>query len=200
MKAFAARTAWMAVVAVVALVLTAGSHASQVRQPAIGSGSSAMTGGVTPTVVATLMAREARLVLLVLWRGSPRWLRQGGGNSSSGGGRGSRTWSRATYGGVTLDIEVDSAAREVHLLGQRLSLDEVNIVLIDHADTTPAIVRTLRVDGEIPRPPDALYVVLKREPELVEFLQCDLMRTDPVYQKLRPDYLKALMAVHPCGG
>jgi hypothetical protein len=141
---------------------------------------------ISSTVAASYVARKGRLVLLVLWRGSPAWLERGGGDSSRGGGGASgRTWLQDTIGGLTLD--------------HRVSLEDGNVVLIDRVDTEPTVLRVLQVDPAVPLTPDAMYVVIKREPELVEFLECDLFRANPLFQKLSPDYLKAWMAVHPCG-
>jgi hypothetical protein len=153
---------------------------------------------ISSTVVASYVAREGRLVLLVLWRGSPSWLMRGGGRS--GGGGGGRTWLQYSAGGLTLDAEIDDATRAVRVLDRRLSLEDGNVVLVDRVDTKPTVLRVLHVDPAVPLTPDAMYVVMKREPELVEFLQCDLFRASPLFRKLSPDYLEAWMAIHPCGG
>jgi hypothetical protein len=155
---------------------------------------------ISSTVAASYVARKGRLVLLVLWRGSPAWLERGGGDSSRGGGGASgRTWLQDTIGGLTLDVEIDDATRVASVLDHRVSLEDGNVVLIDRVDTEPTVLRVLQVDPAVPLTPDAMYVVIKREPELVEFLECDLFRANPLFQKLSPDYLKAWMAVHPCG-
>lgn len=161
-------------------------------------GTQASSNEISATVVASYVAREGRLVLLVLWRGSPSWLMRGGGRSGGGGG-GGRTWLRYSAGGLTLEAEIDDATQVVRLLDRRLSLEDGNVVLVDRVDTEPTVLRVLRVDPAVPLTPDAMYVVIKREPELVEFLQCDLFLANPLFKKLRPDYLEAWMAVHPCG-
>jgi hypothetical protein len=153
---------------------------------------------ISSTVVASYVAREGRLVLLVLWRGSPAWLERGGGPGRAGGGSG-RTWLQYSAGGLTLEVEIEDATQVATVLHQRLSLEDGNVVLVDRVDSKPTVLRVFRVDPAVPLTPDAMYVVMKREPELVEFLQCDLFRASPVFQKLKPDYVKAWMAIHPCG-
>lgn len=180
-------------------VSTQSFHAFQGPASIARSGGTQMSSNeISSTVVASYVAREGRLVLLVLWRGGPAWLERGGGRSSNGGG-GGRTWLRYSAGGLTLDAEIDDATRVVRLLDRRLSLEDGNVVLVDRVDSKPTVLRVLLVDPVVPLTPDAMYVVVKREPELVEFLQCDLFLANPLFQKLRPDYLKAWMTIHPCG-
>ncbi|HET9362446.1 MAG TPA: hypothetical protein VFO58_21990 [Vicinamibacterales bacterium] len=182
-------------------VSTQGFHAFQGPPSIARPGATRMSSNrVSSTVAASYVAREGRLVLLVLWRGSPAWLERGGGDSSRGGGASGRTWLQDAIGGVTLDVEIDDATRVATVLGHRVPLEDGNVVLVDRVDTEPAVLRVLHVDPAVPLTPDAMYVVMKREPELVEFLQCDLFRASPLFKIVGPDYLKAWMAIHPCGG
>ena len=78
-------------------------------------------------------------------------------------------------------------------------LKDVNVVLVDNVDVKPVIVRLEQVDPLVPVIGDPAWVVLRRQPELIEFLQCDLMLSNPALKNMNADYLKQWMAVHPCG-
>src|SRR6478735_5620306 len=92
---------------------------------------SAQTSGATrplsATVVATYVARNGDLTLLVLWRGSPGWYSpRAGGNGSGGGGNSDRQSFWLTYGGKTLTIDLNYPARTAQVLGQTISLEDAN--------------------------------------------------------------------------
>ena len=129
-------------------------------------------------------------MLLVLWRGSPGWLARGGRASSQGGGGGSQTWVQLTRGELTLSVDVDHASGIARILKQTVSVKDQNVVLVDAVDTTP-VATTAHVDAAVSEGPDAVFAVLKQEPALLAFLQCELMRADP--------FLKGILAAHPCG-
>ena len=150
-----------------------------------------MSSAASPTVLSTLVSRDGQLVLLVLWRGSPGWLARGGGRASSqGGGSGNQTWVQLTRGDLTLSVDVDHASGVAHVLKHTISVKNKNVVRVDAVDTTP-VVQTARVDPAVSDGPDAVFAILRREPSLLAFLQCDLMRADA--------FLKALLVTHPCG-
>lgn len=107
------------------------------------------------------------------------------------GGSVELTWVQLTRGDVTVDLEIDHAAGVARLLGQRMRVGENNVVLVDRSATKAKIVGMLRTEPTVPDTPDAALVVLKREPALIEFLQCDLMQGDPI--------LSRILAAHPCG-
>lgn len=152
---------------------------------------SVVSSGVSLTVLSTLVSRGGRLVVLVLWRGAPGWLARAGRASTQGGGSVEQTWVQLTRGDVTVDLEMDHAAGVARLLGERIRVGDNNVVLVDHSDTKAKIVRMLRTEPSVPDTPDAALVVLKREPALIEFLQCELMQGDPI--------LGRMLAAHPCG-
>ena len=133
-------------------------------------------------------------MLLVLWRGSPGWIARGGGRASSqGGGGGNQTWVQLTRGELTLSVDVDHARGVARVLKHTVSVKDKNVVLVDAVDTTP-VVTTAYVDPAVSEGPDAVFAVLKREPALLVFLQCELMRA------MRADpFLKGILAAHPCG-
>ena len=156
-----------------------------------GGGSSGGTTPVSPSVVATEMrvsdtAGRGTLELLVLWRGSPGWFRKGGGASGSGGagsgtGPGARSTIRTAWiaqGGVNLSVRFDPAARMVWIQDEEIVLNDANVVLADGVDAPDGVrvVRTLRIDPEYVATlkPVPVQVFIRRSPEIVEFLRCDV--------------------------
>jgi hypothetical protein len=68
--------------------------------------------------------------------------------------------------GVTLDFQFDPQAREIRLLGQGISWDTANVILVDRVDSVggPPSVRAVREDlSKLPDPerlasePDSVY-------------------------------------------
>ncbi len=117
---------------------------------------------------------------------------RGGSSSSQGGSGGSQTWAVLRRGGdVTLGLDIDHTTGVARLMNQQVPVRDRNVFLIDRADTQSPVVRMVRVDPTLPDTPDAAFVVMKRDPSIIDFLQCDLVRADPL--------LKTFLAAHPCG-
>jgi hypothetical protein len=171
--------------------------------PGGGSNSSTapVSPSVMATELASVDASgRGTLQLLILWRGTPGWFLRGGGASSSGGGGSAGPGSGTTFshwisqGGVNLTLRFDPAARKVWIQDKELALDDANVVLVDGVDgpAGPQVVRTLRIDPEyetkMEPPPYAMpgrgpqlrarpvpvQIFIRRSPELIEFLQCDM--------------------------
>jgi hypothetical protein len=154
----------------------------------------------SPTVVASWTSHEnyadgSATTLLVLWRGTPGWFSKGthnGSGASSGSGPGgSFDYQYVSEGGLTFTIEFDYDKRIVKILNQEISLKEVNVVLVDFVDSTngPTIVGTRWVDPQPPGQPsavDPIAAVVKRTPELFDYLRCDLSLPDPVMKVFMP--------------
>jgi len=140
------------------------SYRREGQPPVARSGGTQMaSNAASSTVVSSYVAREGRLILLVLWRGSPAWLPGGRGmSSSSGGGGGGRTSLKFTFGGLTFDAEINDAAGVAQVLGQQIMLKDVNVVLVDNVDVKPVIVRLEQVDPLVPVIGDPAWVVLRR--------------------------------------
>jgi len=148
---------------------------------------------LSPTTVAYWQQHDngdgtGSLDLLVLWRGAPGWFFSGG--SSSGGGLhgGFGQWQNThwmNYGDVTLQLDFtsqsqdfDPASTVVTILDRQISLRDTNIVLIDDADSgTPRIVGTRFVEPRFAGR-DGVAAIMKRTPELFEFLRCDVTLPD----------------------
>jgi hypothetical protein len=165
------------------------------------SGTMPVSPSVMATELASTDASgRGALQLLILWRGTPGWFLRGGGSSSSGGGGSMGRESTMIFshwvsqGGVNLTVRFDPAARKVWIQDQEMALDDANVVLVDGVDSPagPQVVRTLRIDPEYettleplsygmpgrgpqmrPRPVP-VQVFIRRSPELVEFVQCDM--------------------------
>ena len=148
---------------------------------------------------------RGEIELLVLWRGTPGWvLRNGGSGSSSGGGgamgapTGESTHSAwFSQGGVNLQLRFEPKSRKLWILDREVALNNDNVVLVDDVDsvTGAQVVRTLRIDPaftpvtrQLPpgypvrerlgpmtmmMPPPQEFI--RRSPELVEFLRCDVV-------------------------
>lgn len=157
-----------------------------------GAGSTGGTGPVSPSVLATQMsvvdvAGQGTLQLLVLWRGSPGWFRKSAGGASGSGGGGSMGAGPSpmvrsewiAQGGVNLAVRFDPVGRKAWIQDSEITLNDANVVLVDDVDSPagPRVVRTLRVDPEYqttPASPAPVQMFIRRSPELVEFLQCDI--------------------------
>ena len=117
------------------------------------------------------------LDLLVLWRGRPAWFTRGGAGHSSGGGGSSSDGSGGewiSYGGLTLGLDIK--ADVVRIKDQEISLRDTNVVLVDFVDSTAGatIVATRWIDPHLARTGDPVTAIIKRSPELFDFLRCDL--------------------------
>ena len=172
------------------------------QAPRIGRGGSGMSTSrvVSPTVVASWASHEAVAdgsvtTLLVLWRGSPGWFSKGRGGSSGGGsgagGRGSSAYIYFSEGGLTFTMEFDYDKSTVKILNQEISLRETNVVLVDFVDSTngPSIVGYRWVNPappDDPPPVDPIGAVVKRSPELFEYLRCELSLDDPLMKTMMP--------------
>lgn len=152
-------------------------------------------------------AGNGTLELLILWRGTPGWFRKNAGGASGGGqggtmGGGPSPIIRSGWisqGGVNLSVRFDPAARKVWIQDSEIALNDANVVLVDGVDSPagPQVVGTLRIDPAYPTavglPPGVpggavgprsrpqvvpVQTFIRRSPELVEFLQCDVRLPD----------------------
>ena len=155
------------------------------------------TGGgpVSPTVVATLIWRSqppgsAELQLLVLWRGTPGWFMRGS-NEQTGSGQAVVDESgpgvvveQRSYGGTRLDLEFDPAKRAARVQDHEIALGSANVILVDDVDgeTGSKIAGSLQVDAQFRDEPAEIEVIIRRNPELYDFLRCDAKLPDPKAQ------------------
>jgi hypothetical protein len=120
------------------------------------------------------------LDLLVLWRGSPGWFLRGGpqGGSSGGSGTGRRHLT-LKYGGLFLQVLFDGPARLAEIEDRKIPLNDDNVLLVDDVDSAggPKVVKTLRVDPDLSDPHRA-EIAIRRSPELVAYLRCDIKLSD----------------------
>jgi hypothetical protein len=197
-----------------AALMTLGANAidlsAQGRGFASGGGGMSTSRVASPAVVASWVAHDnhadgSATTLLVLWRGTPGWFSKGGrggrsgGGGGSGGGSGSGWGQSGSYayeyvsqGGLTFMMEFDYEKRIVKILNQEISLKDSNVVLVDFVDSTngPTIVDYRWVDPAQPdQPPvaDPIAAVIKRTPELFEYLRCDVSLSDPLWKAMMPN-------------
>jgi hypothetical protein len=139
---------------------------------------------VSPTVVSSYVASGGQLLLLVLWRGTPRWLMKGSHSSSSGVSSDDWAWENITCGNLSWTIEFDVTAHAARVLDQQISLDETNVVLVDRVDTPlgAVVVGRYRVNPELPETGDPALAIIRGHVFLIDYLQCDLAVPDPRVQ------------------
>ena len=185
---------WPVLLPAFALCLTA--EAAEPQRVAMSQGS----GPVSPAVVGTWIVNEApgaspRLELLVLWRGTPGWFMQGeSGEATTGGSTVGRDGAvvavqQLNYGDVRLGLEFEQKQGVVRLMGQEIPLQSANVVLVDDVDgpNGPSLAGTRHVDPELPESPESsppIPVILRRSPDLVDFLRCDAKVPDSSVQPM----------------
>ena len=157
---------------------------------------------VSPVVVASWRAHDnyadgSTTTLLVLWRGKAGWFTPGGRGSGGGGGGSSSSYAYEymTYGGRTFTMEFDDDKKIVKMVNQEISLKETNVVLVDFVDseTGATIVGYRWIEPGPPAPPlvegavaDPIAGVIRRSPELYDYLHCDLKLSDPLMNAMMP--------------
>ena len=135
----------------------------------------------------------------------------GGGSSSGSGGMLGRTGSEVrtewlSQGGVNLNLRFEPGSRRLWILDQPVTLNDANVVLVDGVDapTGLRVVATVRIEPGYDAatdqplgllaarpsgapPPQGVppQTFIRRSPELVAFLQCDVKAPDrsPMEQK-----------------
>jgi hypothetical protein len=184
------------VLPLVLAVLAAG--AAPQRSTFSGGGGMSTSRIASPAVVASWTSHEnvadgSMTTLLVLWRGAPGWFAKGG-RGGSGGGSGAGSGQSGLYayqyisqGGLTFMLEFDYSKGTVRILNEVLSLKDVNVVLVDFVDSGggAAIVGWRWIEPGPPAPPivpgaapDPVAGVIRRSPELFDYLRCDLRVPD----------------------
>jgi hypothetical protein len=130
--------------------------------------------------------------------GDSSWASGSGGGGSMGGGAMPATRSAwLTQGGVRLEVRFEPQSRKLWIQDRDVALNDDNAVLVDEVDSPngPRVARTLRIDsafeatrvavppGTASRGPGAqarmmpppVQEFIRRSPELVEFLRCDVV-------------------------
>jgi hypothetical protein len=135
---------------------------------------------VSPSVVTTIVTKDERLVLLVLWRGAVRWYSSGKSRrENSGFGQDGTIHVTLQYGDVDADLLFDPASHTTVIQGRKYPVAaNANVLLIDGIGPKGGapFVKALFFD-----PGDAntdlrrgsLAPLFRRSQELVDFLRCD---------------------------
>ena len=161
---------------------------AQQDRRAAGGSSSVPNVIVSPSVIASAVATGthtgARLDLLVLWRGSPAWFMKGSGQRSSGGGNECTVRVSLSRGDLTFSLALDRTTRVLEIQGKTVSMGQDNVVFVDKVDSPegPQVVKTLTIDPVLTEPLIRIQSVLRRSPEILSFLQCDVRVADPKQQ------------------
>ena len=128
------------------------------------------------------------LDLLVLWRGSLGWPLQGTNHGSSGGGgnMSARRGMTIRYGTFSFYAAFAPAARLCQIEDKQVPLGDDNVVLVDDVDgaSGPKVVKTMRIDPALPGGPVHMELAIRRSPELVAFLRCDVKLPDARQQAM----------------
>ena len=173
-------------IAIVGLAVTLGGQTPPPRHlPPVGvTATSSSTLPASAVAVMTWVTRFGHdgvhtLELLVVWRGTPSWFARGGPHSGSGGGSGTAFHSSERFGDIELELDFDRVSRIVSIQGQKLNIGDSNILLVDGVDSAAGakLATHLHVDPALVMlangRPD-IASVIKRSPEAVSFLQCDV--------------------------
>jgi hypothetical protein len=144
---------------------------------------------VAPDVVATWSLAAGgpghdKLLLLVLWRGTPGWGRRAGsfgtrgeavGSPEERQGGGPRLFrQQILVGNLTFDVYLDLQSRLVQIDNHEFDLRSSNVFLIDRVDesSTPRGVQPMWVEPEFPVG-TGVEAIIRREPALRAFLRCE---------------------------
>jgi hypothetical protein len=149
---------------------------------------------ISPVALVTWVAKYgsdgvSTIDLIVLWRGMPGWFSRGSSNGVSSGGSTGSFHSTIRYGGLDLQLELDSQARVAQVQGTRVDLGDSNVILVDGVDMPggPVVVATLRVEPDLPQADNGyprIEEVLRRSPQIVSYLGCDERLPDGLAQKM----------------
>lgn len=158
------------------------------RMPRPGAtATSSATQVVSPAALMTWMTRYGHdgvhsLDLIVLWRGQPGWFMRGTSRSASSGGSAGSFHSTIRYGGLEVQLTLESAARVAEIQEKGIELGDANVILVDDVDTAagPRVVGTLRIDPTVPSGdhPGRMGEILRKSSEVVSFLRCDAAMPD----------------------
>jgi len=181
----------------VILLASAGRAESPQAESVEGSSGSRL---VSPSVVATWIVRKeahgtSQLELLVLWRGTPGWFMRAGTEESSNGDSiqsteddrgGGTVVEQLSYGGLRLELEFDRGKRTARVQNHDVGLESANVILVDEVDAVdgPQIAGSLHVDPSLTSEPAEVEAIVRRSPEIYEFLRCDASVPDANTQEV----------------
>jgi hypothetical protein len=122
----------------------------------------------------------------ILWRGSPGWIFQSGGDGFCGDGSSSSdvAYYRMWDGSYSLEWTLNRGAKSVSILGQSLSIADANVILVDGANSPGGsrIAQTLWMGPYTGQPTQ--LPPWGRSPDVMAFIQCDVRFADPLQQTI----------------
>jgi hypothetical protein len=134
----------------------------------------------SPSVVSTIVTKEERLVLLVLWRGAARWYSSGAHRSANSGiGQDGTVYVTLQYGDVDADLLFDPVSQTAVIQDRTYPVaGNTNVLLIDGVGSKRGgqLIKTLFLDqgdtnANLRR--GSVAPLFRRSQEVVDFLQCD---------------------------
>ena len=89
------------------------------------------------------------------------------------------------YGTLSLYAAFEPATRHCQIEDKDVPLGDDNVVLVDDVDGASGlrVVKTMRIDPALPEP-GRMELAIRRSPELVAFLRCDVKLPDARQQAL----------------
>lgn len=166
----------------------AGLASAQRRAMPPPGGDSTYSRVISPVAMLTLMSASQSdgsesLKLLVLWRGSSAWFMRRGPRGSEGSATAGQIMERLEYGGLNLSVAVNTLTGTVRIQDKTVQLKptNANVILVDSVDSQsgPSVFGTVRIDPSLPDGSRAIEPVLRKSPEIVSFLRCDIKVADP---------------------
>lgn len=178
----------------VVLVLHATPTATQRGRPVnLGPAGLDETPIVSGVATATMLFRGASrdsmgLALAVIWRGRPGWFMNKTNepeSRSDATGSGDKTRLDYVVGGVKLVVEFDSGTGKGRVLDWPVDASDGNVVLVNHVDDP----KQRRIVGRATITPSSrdatrALATLGLSPQVVSFVQCDLLIRDPMLQSM----------------
>ena len=149
------------------------------QPPGMGT-TSDTTVPASPTVMATVITRNSKVALVVLWRGEAGWFSGGPNNARSSVSASGITVS-VTRGGKYLELGFEPSSRGAMVFGKPVPLaPDEDVILVDAVDrpANTKIVGTLKLhlEAAITGFPDVMGKIvpaLQSHAESRAFLQCD---------------------------
>ena len=91
-----------------------------------------------------------------------------------------------SYGGLRLELEFDRGKRTARVQNHDVGLESANVILVDEVDAAdgPKIAGSLQVDPSLTSEPAEVEAIVRRSPEIYEFLRCDASVPDANTQEV----------------
>jgi len=132
----------------------------------------------------------------------------GGRGRAGGGDRVETRTAWLTEGGVNLSVRIEPSSRKAWIQDREIDLNDANVVLVDDVDTgaglriaglakiDPSYYAGMEIDpdamragsprtGRVSRQPRPVQMFIRRSPELIDYLRCDVPLPDAPQEEAR---------------